>query len=116
MDTKEQPRLVTGLFTRARHRTTRVAIEQEFITTDTSGLPVPIDLVRRAAGTPTTTPSQPVRRPTGAPTTTPSQPVRRPTGAPTTPPTQSAGRSTSAPITQPVRPSTGAAAYLSFEP
>ncbi|WP_112238345.1 glutamate-cysteine ligase family protein [Kribbella monticola] len=101
MDTKEQPRLVTGLFTRARHRTTRVAIEQEFITTDTSGLPGPIDLVRRTAGTPTTTPSQP---------------VRRPTGAPTTPPTQSAGGSTSAPITQPVRPSTGAAAYLSFEP
>jgi glutamate--cysteine ligase len=50
MDTKEQNRLVAALFTRARHRTTRVAVEQEFITTDlTTGAPPAIDLVRRAA-------------------------------------------------------------------
>jgi gamma-glutamylcysteine synthetase len=46
MDTKEQDRLVAALFTGARHRTTRVAVEQEFITT---GRQVSIDLVRRAA-------------------------------------------------------------------
>ncbi len=50
MDTKELDRLVTALFTRGRHRT-RVAVEQEFITTDlTTGAPPALDLVRRAAG------------------------------------------------------------------
>src|SRR4051812_44475711 len=50
MDTKEQTRMVAALFTRARHRTTRVAVEQEFITTDlTTGAPPAIDRVRRAA-------------------------------------------------------------------
>jgi len=51
MNTKEQRQLVAGLFARGRRRTTRVAVEQEFIVTDTAtGGPVPIDLIRRAAG------------------------------------------------------------------
>jgi gamma-glutamylcysteine synthetase len=50
MDTKKQHHLVAALFARGRRRTTRVAVEQEFIVTDTAtGGPVPIDLVRRAA-------------------------------------------------------------------
>ncbi|TDU83641.1 glutamate-cysteine ligase [Kribbella voronezhensis] len=132
MDTKEQPRLVADLFTRGRRRTTRVAVEQEFIVADTTtGAPVPIDLVRRSTGAPTTPPTQAVRPSPGTPTTPPTQAVDRSTGGPitqsdrpspgvpTTLSTQSAGRSTGAPTTPPtqaVRPSTGAAACLSFEP
>jgi gamma-glutamylcysteine synthetase len=50
MDTKELRPLVAGLFAQARRRTTRIAIEQEFLVADsTTGAAVPIDRVRRAA-------------------------------------------------------------------
>lgn len=53
MHTKELRPIVAGLFAGGRNRTTRVAVEQEFLvsddTTDTSGATVPIERVRRAA-------------------------------------------------------------------
>jgi len=52
MEPKELRPLVAGLFARGRRRTTRVAVEQEFLVADTAtGAAVPIDRVRRAAGT-----------------------------------------------------------------
>jgi glutamate--cysteine ligase len=76
MDTKEQRQLVTALFARGRHRTTRVAVEQEFIVTDTAtGGPVPIDLVRRAAAPASTSPHGPVGRAAVPASTSPHGPV-----------------------------------------
>lgn len=53
MHTKDLRSIVAGLFAGGRNRTTRVAVEQEFVvtdgTTDTSGAAVPIERVRRAA-------------------------------------------------------------------
>jgi gamma-glutamylcysteine synthetase len=52
MDTKELRPLVAGLFGRSRRRTTRIAVEQEFLVADTAtGAAVPIERVRQAAGT-----------------------------------------------------------------
>ncbi|MEV6417756.1 glutamate-cysteine ligase family protein [Kribbella sp. NPDC051718] len=52
MDTKELWPLVAGLFARSRRRTTRIAVEQEFLVADTvTGAAVPIDRVRQAART-----------------------------------------------------------------
>jgi gamma-glutamylcysteine synthetase len=52
MDTKELRPPVADLFTRARRRTTRVAVEQEFLVADTAtGAAVPIERVRQAART-----------------------------------------------------------------
>ncbi len=52
MKTQELRPFVAGLFARGRRRTTRVAVEQEFLVADTAtGAAVPIDRVRRAAGT-----------------------------------------------------------------
>ncbi|GAA3559615.1 glutamate-cysteine ligase family protein [Kribbella ginsengisoli] len=52
MDTKELRPLVAGLFARGRRRTTRIAVEQEFLVADTAtGAAVPIERVRRAART-----------------------------------------------------------------
>jgi glutamate--cysteine ligase len=50
METKELRPLVAGLFARGRLRTTRVAVEQEFLVADTAtGAAVPIERVRQAA-------------------------------------------------------------------
>ncbi|NEA35821.1 glutamate-cysteine ligase family protein [Streptomyces sp. SID13031] len=52
MDTKELRPIVADLFARGRRRTTRVAIEQEFLVADTTtGAAVPIERVRRAVST-----------------------------------------------------------------
>jgi len=52
METKELGPLVAGLFVRGRRRTTRVAVEQEFLVADTTtGAAVPIERVRQAACT-----------------------------------------------------------------
>ncbi|MFI5708859.1 glutamate-cysteine ligase family protein [Kribbella sp. NPDC051620] len=52
MDTKELRPLVAGLFARGRRRTTRIAVEQEFLVADsTTGAAVPIERVRQAAST-----------------------------------------------------------------
>ncbi|WP_020388506.1 glutamate-cysteine ligase family protein [Kribbella catacumbae] len=52
METKELHALVAGLFARGHRRTTRVAVEQEFLVADiATGAAVPIDRVRRAART-----------------------------------------------------------------
>lgn len=52
MDTKELRPLVAGLFARGRRRTTRIAVEQEFLVADTAtGAAVPIERVRQAAST-----------------------------------------------------------------
>lgn len=57
MDTKELRPLVAGLFTRGRRRTTRIAIEQEFLVADTTtGAAVPIERVSEAARTAHATP------------------------------------------------------------
>jgi glutamate--cysteine ligase len=76
MDTKEQRELVAGLFARGRRRTTRVAVEQEFITTDLStGAPARTLLVRQAAALQSPL-AEPVRRRTASPDST-IKPVRR---------------------------------------
>ncbi|WP_328991032.1 glutamate-cysteine ligase family protein [Kribbella sp. NBC_01245] len=50
MHTKELRPIVSGLFAGGRGRTTRVAVEQEFLVADaTTGATVPIERVRRAA-------------------------------------------------------------------
>jgi gamma-glutamylcysteine synthetase len=52
METKELRPLVAGLFARGRRRTTRIAVEQEFLVADTTtGAAVPIERVRQAART-----------------------------------------------------------------
>lgn len=52
MDTKELRPLVGGLFAGGRRRSTRVAVEQEFLVADTAtGAAVPIERVRQAART-----------------------------------------------------------------